>query len=377
LHPTTKADHKAGFAHRRFTRRDAMIQFEIFTHDRKGFAGMHAAGFRHDRRALRRRLNVESTTSVYRSQDELRGMLGRSRADVALVIVDWRTPVQTMHETFAAARAVRGGGKLVVFDTFDQTSTPFFDLLPLVDVYLKSKVLSLLPRYSERFDGGFVVTDYYRRTLGWDLAGWEFGSIPDPAYLDKILLGWNFAVSRRCRALLQFNRRLPVPYARRRIDLHARITPRNRAQHDWYERSRQFAQEAVGSLRHRCRVTPIGRIPPWRYFPELRRSKLVFSPFGWGEVCLRDYEAVCCGCLLVKPDISHLATSPDIFEAGVTYAPVRWDLSDLSEVCERYLSDEAAACRIAQNAQQRLSSYFARAAFTDDVGRLVAKLRLD
>jgi hypothetical protein len=57
--------------------------------------------------------------------------------------------------------------------------------------------------------------------------------------------------------------------------------------------------------------------------------------------------------------------------------PIRWDLSDLPEVSKRYLGDEATACRIAQNAQQRLSSYFKRAAFTDDVGRLVAKLRLD
>jgi len=354
-----------------------MICFDVFTCDSSGFAGMHAQGFRFYRRALRRRLNVESTTAVYRSQDELRGMLCGSRADVALAIVDWRTPAEALHETFTAARAVRPGGKFVVFDTFDQTSTPCFGLLPLVDVYMKSKVLSFLPRYSERFEGGFVVTDYYRRALGWDLGGWEFGSIPDPAHLDKILLGWNFAVSRRCRALLQFNRRLPVPYATRPIDLHVRITPPSRAQHDWYERSRQFALEAVAPLRHRCRVTPTGRIPYWRYFPELRRSKLAFSPFGWGEVCLRDYEAVCCGCLLVKPDMSHLATSPDIFEAGETYVPVRWDLSDLPEVCKRYLRDEAAARRIAQNAQQRLRSYFERAAFTDDVGRLVAKLRLD
>lgn len=353
-----------------------MIRFEVLTYDLRGFAGMHAAGFRQYRQALVRRLDVESTTSIYRSQEELRALLCRSRADVALVILDWRTPVETLHETFVAARAARGVGRIVAFDTFDQTSTPHFGLLPLVDVYLKSKVLSPLPRYSERFEGGFIVTDYFRRTFGWDLLGWHFGSIPDSRHLNKIVLGWNFAASRHCRALFRLNRLLPSLYSQRQFDLHARIAPSNEAAHDWYEHLRRWARAAVEPLRDWCRVTPNGRISHWQYIHELRRSKLVFSPFGWGEVCLRDYEAVCCGCLLVKPDMSHLATSPNIFEAGTTYVPVRWDLSDLSEVCQRYLNDETEARQIAQSAQQRLGAYFEQAAFTEDVGRLVASLRL-
>ena len=64
------------------------------------------------------------------------------------------------------------------------------------------------------------------------------------------------------------------------------------------------------------------------YMRELRASKICFSPFGYGEVCWRDYEAILSGAVLLKPDMSHIETDPDVFVAGETYLPVRWDLAD-------------------------------------------------
>ena len=54
----------------------------------------------------------------------------------------------------------------------------------------------------------------------------------------------------------------------------------------------------------------------------------MLSPFGWGELCLRDYEAVLGGALLLKPDMSHLETWPDVFVPHDTYAPFDWDATD-------------------------------------------------
>jgi hypothetical protein len=64
---------------------------------------------------------------------------------------------------------------------------------------------------------------------------------------------------------------------------------------------------------------------------ELRRSKLCFSPFGYGEICWRDFEAIACGAVLVKPDMSHVRAQPDIYRPFETYIPVRWDLADLND----------------------------------------------
>ena len=42
----------------------------------------------------------------------------------------------------------------------------------------------------------------------------------------------------------------------------------------------------------------------------MRHSRICISPFGYGEICWRDFEAILCGCLVVKPDMSHVETNP-------------------------------------------------------------------
>ena len=37
-------------------------------------------------------------------------------------------------------------------------------------------------------------------------------------------------------------------------------------------------------------------------------SKISFSPFGWGELGVRDYEIILGGSLLVKPRMDHMQT---------------------------------------------------------------------
>ena len=102
-------------------------------------------------------------------------------------------------------------------------------------------------------------------------------------------------------------------------------------------------------------------------------SKVVFSPFGWGELCFRDYEAVYCGCLLVKPSMDHVVTSPDIFEAGVTYVPVKWDLSDLTEKIEYYLAHTGEAEAIVKEGQHRLRDYYRQGRFVGDFLRTIGE----
>ena len=71
------------------------------------------------------------------------------------------------------------------------------------------------------------------------------------------------------------------------------------------------------------------------YFDTLRRSRVCVSPWGYGERCHRDYEAILCGCVLVKPDTSHLAMFPDMFDPMVgCYIPCRTDFSDLKDIIE-------------------------------------------
>ena len=103
------------------------------------------------------------------------------------------------------------------------------------------------------------------------------------------------------------------------------------------------------------------------YLRELSASKLCFSPFGYGEVCWRDYEAVMCGTLLIKPDTSHVRTDPDIFVAGETYVPIRWDFADLEEKVRYYLSHEDERRAIVERAWSVLRDYACSERFVDQM----------
>jgi len=43
-------------------------------------------------------------------------------------------------------------------------------------------------------------------------------------------------------------------------------------------------------------------------------SKVVVSPWGWGEPCYRDYEAILAGCILIKPLTNFIKSSCGMFE---------------------------------------------------------------
>jgi hypothetical protein len=89
------------------------------------------------------------------------------------------------------------------------------------------------------------------------------------------------------------------------------------------------------------------------YYKELKKSKIVLSPFGWGEVCFRDFEAIISGAMLLKPDMSHLRTWPDIYIPYETYVPTNWDGTDIQEKAGLYLANHKERGRIAQNAWEQ------------------------
>ena len=104
-----------------------------------------------------------------------------------------------------------------------------------------------------------------------------------------------------------------------------------------------------------------------QFLAELRTSKICFSAFGYGEVCWRDYEAIQNGAVLLKQDMSHVETLPDVFVADETYVPVRWDLSDFEDKVRVLLADPDRCARIAQNALDVLTDWARDRAFVDQV----------
>ncbi len=155
----------------------------------------------------------------------------------------------------------------------------------------------------------------------------------------------------------------------RPLDLHARIATKGTP---WYSAMRQEALDAARGLGGDIVVVSEGRIARKQFLLEMSRSKLCFSPFGYGELCWRDFEAVMTGSVLVKPDMGHMQCEPDIFVPYETYLPVRWDLSDLGDVVRAALADSGLRKRVARRAYRVVHEHLRGPAMTGLTHRLLA-----
>lgn len=75
------------------------------------------------------------------------------------------------------------------------------------------------------------------------------------------------------------------------------------------------------------------------YLQRMVESKIVISPWGFGELCYRDFEAFLTGAILVKPDTGFVRSWPDMFLDQTFYVPCRPDFSDLSDVISNILEN--------------------------------------
>lgn len=82
------------------------------------------------------------------------------------------------------------------------------------------------------------------------------------------------------------------------------------------------------------------KLPPNEYYERMYNSKIIVAPFGYGEIAPRDVEAAAFGCVLIKPDMSHIQTVPNIYDSG-TYVACKHDYSDLAEKIDMVLSNYA------------------------------------
>ncbi len=146
--------------------------------------------------------------------------------------------------------------------------------------------------------------------------------------IGKLQLGWNIGLDDKIRTLRAAHRS-PPPTAEKDIDVVCRASVPTDT---WLHSLRSTVIPQMDSLRNSYAVlTPDQHVAQDAYYQEMLRSRICFSPFGYGEICWRDFEAILCGCVLVKPDMSHVETAPNVFVPNETYVPVRWDYQDLAD----------------------------------------------
>lgn len=259
-------------------------------------------------------------------------------------------------EVLAAARHMRSrlrpDGKLVYFDGDDDSCVQFPAVLEMVDLYVKKHMFRNPGDYAKSRIGKSNLTDYVARRHGWSFADDPIaasGPIEGKG-TDKLFLGWNIALDDKIAELAAAI--AGRTGGDRPIDVCSRATvpPEN-----WlYPLRAPIADELAKLAGDMTVALPTARVSQDDYYHEMRSSKICVSPFGYGELCWRDFEAILCGCLLIKPNMDHIRTLPDLFVPGVTYVTTAWDFSDLDKQCRRFIADEAARARIVAKARETL-----------------------
>lgn len=297
----------------------------------------------------------------------------RAEVDVFFIRPDWREDPIAVEQCFQKIREQNPEKKIIVIDPFDQVSSRFFSILPYVDRLLKYQRLKDVYQYQKPLAGGTAITDFVVKELGYDIKDWSVQSEVPVGYEHRIGTGWNVTLIKRFQEKLLS----PLPWHQNRqqksIDVFCRMSYGLKDQLEWYGQYRMAAVESLQPLASDYNLAVSGEfagqnvISSRQYFQEIQRSRIAFCPFGWGETTWRDYEAICYDCLLVKPDMSHIDTQPNIFIPYETYVPVRWDFQDVVEKCRYYLENPEEADRIVRNARQVYTDYFKQHGFVKTI----------
>jgi len=245
---------------------------------------------------------------------------------------------------------------------------PRLEVLPYVDFFYTKALFKDLHLYTKKLYGKELYSDYYHNKFGInDPDARERAIVTDISQLNKLRLSWNIGIGDyprgklRQRAGVAFSRYCSIPLARFfyiKDSFSPELSMRNnRALYPVHARMGIIDRPSVTYQRklilERIQDSTqflTGPVSQKQFNKEAADSRIILSPFGWGELCLRDFEAVRSGALLLKPDMSHLETWPDIFVPFETYVPFNWDADDLIEKALYYLENEKERERIALNA---------------------------
>ena len=250
--------------------------------------------------------------------------------------------------------------RLLFFDRASTSGTANADVLPLVTRYYKTNLLRDRTLYMRSLYGLREFTDYYHREFDVQDEHPALSPAVKDAYdLKKLRLSWSTALADyslfgpRLSALysrlplswlMRPSRRFHPPQASRSVALSCRMGLTYKYETVAYQR-RRIAEILTAHRR-------TDRISKFAYARELRQSQIVASPFGYSEVNYKDFETFLAGAALLKPDMSHLETYPDLFQEGETYIAHRWDFADLQEKIDGLLEDRTRRLAIAEAGQQ-------------------------
>ena len=286
-------------------------------------------------------------------------------ADVVVLQAWFTITPERLSDLLETIRKYNPDARLVFFDCAAPTDLRMAaSLNDKIDVYVKKSLLADRSQYSRPTLGDTNLTDYYQRLYQIDDQQVQF-PIPD-GFLDKLHVGPGFFTGESM--LHNFFSQPKPPLIEKTLDVHARLGSKGTP---WYSRMRSESVAALKQIEG-LRVVDKGGVERRQYLRELSGSRICLSPFGYGEIAWRDYEAVMCGALLLKPDMGHCETDPSIFIPYETYVPIKWDFSDMAEKIRYHLEHPRETAEITRRAYQLLHDYCKEKQFLRQMERVLS-----
>ena len=251
------------------------------------------------------------------------------------------------------------------FDTGDSSGGLLVDLLKIVTKYYKSQLIEdksvyLKPHYGRRIYTNF----YHERHHVVDEHPDRGKAVTDSALLSKLGVSWNSGMSDysflgpiRLAAYRKFGLKAMLRFSK-----PERIFRSVKSKSVSCRFGTSYARDSVSYQRRAIRdllrnKLPVDKLNRWSYMKELYLSKVVVSPFGLGEITLKDFETFLAGGLLLKPDMSHLITWPNFFRTDKTIKTHSWGLDDFLDALEDCITNFSQYQDIAREGQKAYLRY--------------------
>lgn len=257
--------------------------------------------------------------------------------------------------------------RLIYFDDLADPRQVMTDDLDLFDLYFKKSLLVDRALYKNEYYAHRLYSDYYHRVHGVSDERPQVARALGDDEISKLRLAWNIGIGsypktriRKALSIRLGTRGLarvmglflndPLAY-RAHVSKIPRVSARFRMLTQ--EKSVGFQREIfLRAAETRPDLFLTGTVPLDQYNRESRVVAATLSPFGWGEVCFRDFETIINRSILLKPRMDHVETFPDVYRPGETYVPVDWDGSNLVSTAEACVHDAGLRHRISLSAYE-------------------------
>lgn len=308
--------------------------------------------------------------------------INKDKNDYIVIFAKYFGQLNHFEKSDLLAKAKNRYRKVCFFDDLDGTEIQFFEYFNKFDIYFKKQIYADLSFYTNKFIGHKYFVDWYKSKYDFEIEtnfkfdGQYKGDVSD---LKQIKLAWNIGVgayfpvnSKALRYIqkivgrnhfkafgTQISSLLMGGFPKtikgeniRNDKCQARFSVNLDRKHIDFQRNLFLKKIESNGL------FLSGRIDPKNYEKEIKEVGAVLSPFGFGEICFRDFEAIINGSLLIKPDMSHINTWPNIYQPMETYVPITWDGSNLVERVESVLSNRKLRKKIIENSFTQLSNSY-------------------